>query len=133
MGEGGWNVKETGSVEHHEGVDMACLKELRELSLSAGHPERFRNLIDLFLDTLHNDLQSMRAALANHNAALVRELAHGLKGTTGSLGASSLAMLCSRLENACANEELANARILAREIEGQASAVRQIMLKEIQR
>jgi len=50
------------STERYESVDLASLRELRELTLSSGKPDRFRDLISLFLDSLQTDLQSMRSA-----------------------------------------------------------------------
>jgi HPt (histidine-containing phosphotransfer) domain-containing protein len=118
------------SVERHESVDLSTLRELRELTSSTGNPERFRDLINLFLDSLQTDLQSMRFALAARNAAELSEIAHGLKGTSGSVGANCLAVLCTILERLCQNGQLSEARSLVRDIEDQALFVRRIMMRE---
>ena len=108
------------------------LRELRELTSSSGSPERFGELVRLFLDALETDLESMRAALTECNTRELLEIAHALKGTSSNMGASCLAISCSKLEKACGNGELTYLEGLVHEVEGHASLVRTIMRRELQ-
>jgi HPt (histidine-containing phosphotransfer) domain-containing protein len=97
------------------------------LILSAGGEKRFQDLVTLFLDSLNHDVKSMRAAMIDRNVSELKEVAHELKGTSGSMGASRLVALCVALEEACANEHLQGVEKVIGEIEAQADVVRQIL------
>jgi len=125
-------LKDVLAVERYEGMDIAFLRNLRDLTLSLGNPERFRDLINLFLDSLQTDVQSIRRSLTERNVLALREVAHGLKGTSANLGAACLAALCAMLEDACTSPELEGVGRIVQEIESQARTVRQIMVWEAQ-
>jgi HPt (histidine-containing phosphotransfer) domain-containing protein len=60
-------------------------------------------LIDLFLDDVPQKLERMREAEVLKNVVSVRGVAHGLKGSSASLGADYMATLCNEVESSAGN------------------------------
>ena len=55
-------------------------------------------LIDLFLDDARRQVDSMREAISQGDAPDIKRIAHGLKGSSGNVGAYQLAALCHEIE-----------------------------------
>lgn len=125
-------MKEGIAVERRDSMDIALLRSLRDVTVLLGDPERFWDLISLFLDSVQTDVHCIRRCFAERDAAAVREVARELKGTSAKLGAACLAALCGVLEEACRDPQMVGVECLVREIESQAQKVRQIMLWEAQ-
>lgn len=111
-------------------VDMACLQELRDLTLSNGNPGRFRRLLETFQDGLELQLDLMRRALAAGNSDNIADLAHSLKGSAASIGAEYLSSLCSTLETVCSDTGSDEPRRLLSQIEQEAQFVHHILEQE---
>jgi HPt (histidine-containing phosphotransfer) domain-containing protein len=111
-------------------VDMACLQELRELTLSNGNPGRFRRLVETFQDALELQLGLMRRALAAGNSDDIADLAHSLKGSAACIGAGYLSSLCSTLEIVSSSTTPDEPKRLFRQIETEAQLVHRILQKE---
>ena len=111
-------------------VDMACLQELRELTLSNGNPGRFRRLVETFQDALELQLGLMRRALAAGNSDDIADLAHSLKGSAACIGAGYLSSLCSTLEIVSSSTTPDEPKRLLRQIETEAQLVHRILQKE---
>jgi len=126
-------LKDLLTVERYERVDLAFLRSLHDITLSLGNSARLGDLINLFLDSLQTELQSIRRGLAERDALSLREVAHGLRGTSANLGAGCLAALCGVLEATSMSPELEGAERIVQEIDNQARTVRQVMLREVQR
>lgn len=60
-------------------------------------------LIDLFLDDVPQKLERMRDAEVFKNVVSLRGVAHGLKGSSASLGADYMATLCNEVESSAGN------------------------------
>lgn len=111
-------------------VDMACLQELRELTLSNGNPGRFRRMVETFQGALELQLGLMRRALAAGNSDDIADLAHSLKGSAACIGAGHLSSLCSTLETVCSNTSPDEPKRLLSQIEKEAQLVHRILEKE---
>jgi HPt (histidine-containing phosphotransfer) domain-containing protein len=111
-------------------VDMACLQELRDLTLSNGNPGRFRRLVETFQDALELQLGLMRRALAAGNSDDIADLAHSLKGSAACIGAGYLSSLCSTLEIVSSSTTPDEPKRLFRQIETEAQLVHRILQKE---
>lgn len=109
---------------------MACLQELRELTLSNGNPGRFRRLVETFQDALELQLGLMRRALAAGNSDDIADLAHSLKGSAACIGAGYLSSLCSTLEIVSSSTTPDEPKRLLRQIETEAQLVHRILQKE---
>jgi HPt (histidine-containing phosphotransfer) domain-containing protein len=77
-----------------ERVDM-----LRQMCASGSGPDRWPELIGLFLEDAAQRVRQLDEAVAAGDAEQVRELAHALKGSSANFGAPVLRDLSSRLES----------------------------------
>lgn len=129
---GKWKLKEQFfDGQEPASVDMACLQELRDLTLSNGNPGRFRRLLETFQDGLELQLDLIRRALAAGNSNDIADLAHSLKGSAACIGAGYLSSLCSTLETVCSNTSPDEPKRLLSQIEREAQLVHRILEKEL--
>jgi DNA-binding response OmpR family regulator len=61
------------------------------------HPTVLQELVELFLGSAPPRLAEMRQALKRRDAKTIRELAHGLRGSSAQVGATSLAQTCASI------------------------------------
>lgn len=80
-----------------DAVDMSVLTSFDDVHVN-GEPDLVVELIDLYLTDASQRLKAMRMALTLKDADSLRAIAHSLKGSSSSLGASHLAGLCDELE-----------------------------------
>jgi HPt (histidine-containing phosphotransfer) domain-containing protein len=126
----GHMMREPSATNGRESVAASTLRELRDLADSSGDPGQFRELIDLFLRELESGLDSMREALAQGDAQGLGILAHGLKGSSASMGAIMLASLYRTLEELAKNTELPGAKVQLTQIESEIDIVRERLHRE---
>jgi len=74
-------------------------------------------LIEDFLHTTHDDLEALRKAVANGDAAAVTHEAHRIKGASSLIGAVTLTAGAARIEAAGRNGDLSAARANLAELE----------------
>jgi signal transduction histidine kinase/CheY-like chemotaxis protein len=87
---GGGAIATTG-----DGIDRDVLGGLRE---DLGDPEAVRQVVKAFLDRVPLVLAQLRDAAAREDQAAILAAAHGLKGTSATLGALALSEQCAELE-----------------------------------
>ena len=104
-------------------LDPAVISGLRRAQDAFGNPAFIRQLVSLFEVRTPGKLDRIRDALADGDAATVRETAHALKSSCGMVGASRMADACGRMEEAAARADLASAAEAFREAEEQLPAV----------
>jgi len=75
-------------------IDPATFNELAALGGKEGFLEQ---LIQIFLETGEQKIESIEKAMLARNYGLVTDLAHALKGSAGQIGASTLMELCHRI------------------------------------
>jgi two-component system sensor histidine kinase/response regulator len=85
-------------------LDGSTLAGLREL----GGAE-FENLVRLFLTDGAAQIAALREAAGEADAQAIAELAHSLKGSSGTFGATALADICAELQAAASSGDLATA------------------------
>ena len=78
-----------------DGIDRDVLDGLRE---DLGKPEAVRQVVKAFLDRLPLVLAQLRDAATRGDQAAILAAAHGLKGTSATLGALALSEQCAELE-----------------------------------
>jgi HPt (histidine-containing phosphotransfer) domain-containing protein len=91
-----------------EAVDGSILTLLRDLH-SEGRPDLLAELIAIYLRDTPPRLSALHEALARADAEAVRREAHGLKGSSGQIGAVQVARLCADLEHQAGTTDLAGA------------------------
>ena len=85
-------------------LDRSTLAGLRELGAA-----EFENLVRLFLTDGAARVAALREAAGKGDAHAIAELAHSLKGSSGTFGATALADSCAELEAAASAGDLATA------------------------
>lgn len=78
-------------------LDDSVLAALRELEV-AGEPHFLSDLIDIYFNDTPKLIDAMRAAIAQGHTSRLHHTAHTLKGSSSSIGARSVAKLCTELE-----------------------------------
>ncbi len=78
-------------------LDRAVLAALRKLQ-PPNAPDIVASLIDLFLSETPGKIQALRDWVERNDAARMMKAAHGLKGSSASVGARKLADVCAQLE-----------------------------------
>ena len=81
-------------INQHSGelIDITVLESLKSLS---DNDSFVATLINGYIDDLASTLKEMELSISTKNYEKFRELAHALKGSSGSIGASKLYKLCS--------------------------------------
>jgi CheY-like chemotaxis protein len=79
-------------------VDISVLEEM-QASLGDGSPTIVVEIIDMFLDDLPLQLESLRQSAAQGAAPVMQRVAHTIKASAATIGAHALAELCEELES----------------------------------
>lgn len=106
-----------------EAVDLSVLRSLEEAQVE-GEPNLVVELIDLYAEDTPRRLAAIRSAWAARDLAALRGAAHGLKGSSASLGARRVAILCDKLERLSGTELLRGGEMLLTSLERESARVR---------
>ena len=79
-------------------LDAAQIKDLRDLDDGAG--DVLASIVDVFVTQATAQIAELKSLVVAPDLPKAKELAHGLKGASGNLGAGRLALLCAGLEAA---------------------------------
>jgi len=107
-----------------EVVDSGVLLGLEEAQVE-GEPDLIVELIDLYAEDTPRRLAAIQSAWAAGDLSALRRAAHGLRGSSASLGARRVELLCEKLERlpgedlpqgsamllTCLDDELARVRL----------------------
>ena len=88
-------------------------------------------MVELFVTQSVEQLARLRAAVKARDASAVRNLAHALRGSSGNLGAPTMAELCLQLEQAASDPERPCAAELVYDIEAEFARVRTALSAEV--
>jgi len=108
-------------------LDAAQVDGLRQLAAASGDPSFLQSFVERYAEQAECQVAELRQAAARDDANLVGELAHGLKGTSATMGARSVASACEAVESAAARGEVTEPEDLdrlAREVDRAESALR---------
>ncbi|MDH3601690.1 MAG: response regulator, partial [Candidatus Tectomicrobia bacterium] len=79
-------------------LDTVTLDNLRALQQPGG-PDVFRRVIERYLADSPESMDTVRAAVSQHDATGLQQAAHAFKSNCGNVGALALAALCKDLES----------------------------------
>ena len=82
----------------YQEIPLVDRKRIDELSLMDDDGSFLRELVDLFAQDSESSLKEIQSSLAAGDQANVKKLAHRLKGSALSIGASRLGALASEIE-----------------------------------
>jgi HPt (histidine-containing phosphotransfer) domain-containing protein len=100
-------------------LDAAVVAGLRRAQGAFGNATFIKQLVGLFRVRTPEKIDRIRQALADSDAATVRDLAHGLRSNCGMLGATRMADACARMEDAASRADFASAAEALRDAEAQ--------------
>jgi HPt (histidine-containing phosphotransfer) domain-containing protein len=106
-----------------EAVDLLTLLSLEEAQVE-GEPDLVVELIDLYAEDAPRRLAAIRGAWAARDLAALSRAAHGLKGSSASLGARQVEVLCEKLERLSGKELLQRGEMLLTCLEREFAHVR---------
>jgi HPt (histidine-containing phosphotransfer) domain-containing protein len=115
-----------------DAVDMTVLTSLEEAQ-PEGEPDLIVQLIDLYLEDTPRRLVAMSVMLAETDVPALRRAAHGLKGSSATLGALRIARLCEAVEQKCEDNSPEAVALLWDGLQQEFARVRQAFLTERQR
>ncbi len=95
-------------------LDAAQLDDLRELAAASGDAGVLAGLVERYLDDAASQVAELNEAAGRGDAPAVENLAHGLKGSSATMGASGMASACWALEQAAARGDVTGAEDLRR-------------------
>ena len=87
-------------------LDEEQLETLREVSTATGNADLLRRLVDEFTGNAIARMEQLRDAVSRSDAPLLESAAHGLKGSSSTMGAARVAAACAVLESAGRKGEL---------------------------
>ncbi len=133
-----WVERKHGLVNEDErdprarGIDRKALVRIKMINSenSAGILER---VLRIYLQESSEMLSSLDQALQKGDATGLKRMAHSLKSSSASVGASRLSTLCESLEAASLENGKDGARSLVDEIGAESATVRGALLDELQR
>ncbi|MEQ8187419.1 MAG: response regulator, partial [Candidatus Eremiobacterota bacterium] len=79
--------------------------------------ELFKELIDIFLDTIPSEIASLKAALNRKDFVMARRFAHSIKGVSGNIKANALSYIALNIEMAVKEDDIERASLLLPDIE----------------
>ncbi len=88
---------EPGQQKPETPIDMQVLQHLQE-TIGKGEREKMAELISIFLNHTTGFFADLEQAIAQSNRETLRHIAHTLKSSSASLGATRLSRLCRALE-----------------------------------
>ncbi|MFN2506601.1 MAG: Hpt domain-containing protein [Acidimicrobiales bacterium] len=95
-------------------MDVAQFDLLRGVAAASGGPSFLRDLVNQYLDQAESELAGLRNAAERADAPALEALAHGLKGSSATIGASRMASACAALGEPAARGDVAEAAELER-------------------
>jgi CheY-like chemotaxis protein/HPt (histidine-containing phosphotransfer) domain-containing protein len=98
----------------HVVLDAAQLDNLRELAAASGDVGVLSGLVERYLNDAASQVAGLNQAAERGDSPTVKELAHGLKRSSATMGASRMASACSALEQAAAVGDVARTEALRR-------------------
>jgi PAS domain S-box-containing protein len=113
-------------------LDKRRLAELRELQIPGG-PDVLAGIIEAFLKNATVRLPELQQALRQNHLEKVKELAHMLKGGSGTLGAVQMAELCKQLEAKGYAGDLSQTQALWQALAAEFARVRSALEAELTR
>jgi two-component system sensor histidine kinase/response regulator len=109
-----------------EPLDQGVLAGLREL----GDADLLSELSTMFLDDASSRLATLNEAVEKGDARAVERTAHTLRGSSGNMGATRMAVICSELEYVGASGDLGYAAELLDRLKEELGRVRSALEAE---
>ena len=114
-----------------ESLDLNVLRQFEDVTTGAS--DLLVELIDLYLSDAQERFYFMHSALAAQNYALLRDHAHCLRGSSGTLGVMQIARVCGAIEHLPFSQLVIEAAQLLDLLVEEFSKVRLVLVEEQRR
>ena len=104
-------------------IDFAALLEMLD-----GDKRILASLLSMFAEELTSDLLASAQAIVDHDAELLRQIAHSIKGTSANLHALMLSAAARELEQTCTEADASLMAIKQQVMSDQARAVQEAIV-----
>jgi PAS domain S-box-containing protein len=111
-------------------IDPRAWESIRSLQ-RPGHPDMLCKVIDKYLTSSRQLIETMRLAVPQHDAAALHRMAHSLKSSSATLGALRLAALCKEAEAMGRTNTLEGMPPLWEQLEAEYGAVQEALTAEL--
>ena len=108
----------------HQSVDISVLNSFKDFQ-QPNEPDIVTELIDLYIADTGKHITVLKKAAADQEIAVIKEQAHGIKGSSGNIGAYQIAALSAQLEEK--NLDINQMQILITEIDSEFQKVTGIL------
>ncbi|HWG34611.1 MAG TPA: Hpt domain-containing protein, partial [Gemmatimonadaceae bacterium] len=115
----------SGGAMDQSSVDLSVLDNLA--SMAEGGDDFVLRLIGTFISDTSSRIVTLRAALDTGDLPLIERTGHALKGSSGNMGATTMAALGAALQGAGQKHDAAGARTLIDEMEAEFMRVRGVL------
>lgn len=95
----GWSAYSSTDLPDHELLNLARIKELKELDDSEATHEVVQKLLGLFREECPQQIESIKAAVETGDKTSFVNISHRLRGSLLSMGLDKAAEICKRLES----------------------------------
>ena len=119
----------TVAEETEESIDGDVIESLREL----GGSEMLSELTQLFFEDTRSSMATLRKALEEGDAQSVERVAHNLKGSCDSMGATRMAAICAELQDVGTSANLSRGPELLEHLKAEFERVRPALETEVAR
>ncbi|MGI8910065.1 MAG: response regulator [Rubrobacteraceae bacterium] len=128
---GRWVSRDEAASDPENPLDPGAIENLRDL----GGPEMLAELTEMFVDNSGSEIHALKEAARRGDARFVEQTAHGLKGSSGSMGATGMEKICTELElqSAGASGDLTHVSGLIEGLEAEFGRVRPALEAEVAR
>jgi CheY-like chemotaxis protein len=117
-----------GTAMADDGIDRETLSRLRE---DLGNPDAVRQVVRAFVDRVPLAVAELKGAAAREDQNALLAAAHGLKGTSATLGALALSEQCAELERLVRARRLREVPATLDAVAARAEVARQTLQAEI--
>jgi two-component system sensor histidine kinase/response regulator len=132
-----WTMRNAAGGQQPESSDQRLEEIMSPTVLAAfraaspeGEPDGTLGLLDLYVRDMRPLLEELRAALARGDAQAMQKLAHGIKGTSASLGIQRMVTLSEELERKGRDGVLEGASSIMAQLEEEFERVSQVLEPE---
>jgi signal transduction histidine kinase/CheY-like chemotaxis protein len=112
-------------------LDKEVINEIKAL-MEDGEDDFFDELMDCFKHDFNLGLETLQKAYQHDDAETVRATAHGMKSTSGNLGAMELSAMCNKLEKMGKQQALDKVESVIEQLKSEYSRVSMALEEECQ-
>jgi HPt (histidine-containing phosphotransfer) domain-containing protein len=117
-------------VHDASSIDSRVFDDFREIGVAGGANDFVTKLIDQYLAESQSRMAALKDAVERRDGSALRLATHALKGTSSTVGANRLAVMCEEMEKLARNSIFDKAPALLTKLEDEFTRVRHALQVE---